>query len=67
LRPRAASAAWRARHATSRALSAFGKDRIIVETVGVGQNSSISCAWPTPSRRARPEAGDTIQAVKAGL
>jgi len=46
-------------------LEAFGFDRILIETVGVGQTSSTS-----PDRRNHrivlvPESGDGIQTLKA--
>ncbi len=51
-----------------KALDAFGKDVIIVETVGVGQTElEIIGAVDTILVVMVPEAGDTIQTMKAGL
>ncbi len=51
-----------------KALDAFGKDVIIVETVGVGQTElEIIEAVDTILVVMVPEAGDTIQTMKAGL
>ena len=51
-----------------RLLDAFGKDIIIVETVGVGQTElDIIKAVDTVLVVLVPEAGDTIQTMKAGL
>ncbi len=50
------------------ALDAFGKDIIIVETVGVGQSTlDISEVSDTTVVLLTPESGDSIQAMKAGL
>lgn len=50
------------------ALDAFGKDYIIVETVGVGQSTfDISEISDTTVVLLTPESGDSIQAMKAGL
>ena len=50
------------------ALDAFGKDYIIVETVGVGQSAlEISEISDTTVVLLTPESGDSIQAMKAGL
>tara|TARA_B100000029_G_scaffold516796_1_gene634366 strand:- start:4560 stop:5495 length:936 start_codon:yes stop_codon:yes gene_type:complete len=50
------------------ALDAFGKDYIIVETVGVGQSAlDISEISDTTVVLLTPESGDSIQAMKAGL
>ena len=50
------------------ALDAFGKDVIIVETVGVGQSTlDISEVSDTTVVLLTPESGDSIQAMKAGL
>ena len=50
------------------ALDAFGKDVIIVETVGVGQSTlDISEVSDTTVVLLSPESGDSIQAMKAGL
>jgi LAO/AO transport system kinase len=49
-------------------LGAFGKDTVIVETVGVGQSEfDIMRLAHTVVVVLVPEAGDTIQAMKAGL
>lgn len=49
-------------------LDAFGQDIIIVETVGVGQTElDIVEAADTTVVLLVPEAGDTVQAMKAGL
>lgn len=49
-------------------LDAFGKDIILVETVGVGQTElDIMEAVDTTIVALVPEAGDTIQTMKAGL
>jgi len=49
-------------------LSAFGKDFILVETVGVGQTElDIMQNADTTVVILTPEAGDTIQTMKAGL
>jgi LAO/AO transport system kinase len=49
-------------------LEAFGKDIILVETVGVGQTElDIVETADTTVVLLVPEAGDTIQAMKAGL
>lgn len=58
----------RAARDVARLLSAFGKDIVIVETVGVGQNEfDIMRLADTVVVVLVPEAGDTIQAMKAGL
>lgn len=50
------------------ALSAFGFDRIIIETIGVGQMElDIIDACDTVVVTLVPESGDAIQAMKAGL
>ena len=50
------------------ALDAFGKDVIIVETVGVGQSTlDVSEVSDTTVVLLTPESGDSIQAMKAGL
>jgi LAO/AO transport system kinase len=58
-------------HATqdiARLLEAFGKDLIVVETVGVGQSEfDIMRLADTVVVVLVPEAGDTIQTMKAGL
>jgi len=49
-------------------LDAFGKDFVLVETVGVGQTElDIMEATDTTVVILVPEAGDTIQTMKAGL
>ena len=49
-------------------LSAFGKDFVLVETVGVGQTElDIMENVDTTAVILVPEAGDTIQTMKAGL
>ena len=49
-------------------LDAFGFDRVIVETVGVGQSElEIAGAADTTAVVLTPESGDSIQAMKAGL
>ena len=51
-----------------RLLDAFGKDLILVETVGVGQTElDIMESVDTVVVILVPEAGDTVQAMKAGL
>jgi LAO/AO transport system kinase len=52
----------------ARLLAAFGKDIVVVETVGVGQNEfDIMRLADTVVVVLVPEAGDTIQTMKAGL
>ncbi len=52
----------------ARLLAAFGKDIVIVETVGVGQNEcEIMRLAQTVVVVLVPESGDTIQTMKAGL
>jgi LAO/AO transport system kinase len=49
-------------------MDAFGFDRVIVETVGVGQSElDIAAAADTTVVVLVPESGDGIQAMKAGL
>jgi LAO/AO transport system kinase len=49
-------------------LDAFGFDRILVETVGVGQSElDIAAASDTAVVILVPESGDSVQAMKAGL
>lgn len=49
-------------------LDAFGFDRILVETVGVGQSElDIASAADTTVVIVVPESGDSVQAMKAGL
>jgi LAO/AO transport system kinase len=51
-----------------RAMDAFGKDVILVETVGVGQvELDVAEACDTTVVILVPESGDSIQAMKAGL
>jgi LAO/AO transport system kinase len=58
----------RATRDMTRLLEAYGKDAIIVETVGVGQGElDIMRLAHTVVVVLVPEAGDTIQAMKAGL
>jgi LAO/AO transport system kinase len=49
-------------------LDAFGFDRVIIETVGVGQSElDIAAAADTTVVVLVPESGDGVQAMKAGL
>lgn len=49
-------------------MDAFGFDRVIVETVGVGQSElDVAAAADTTVVVLVPESGDSIQAMKAGL
>ena len=49
-------------------LDAFGFDRVVVETVGVGQSElDIAAAADTTVVIVVPESGDSVQAMKAGL
>lgn len=58
----------RATRDVTRVLDAFGKDVVVVETVGVGQNEfDIMKLAHTVVVVLVPEAGDTIQTMKAGL
>lgn len=58
----------RAARDVARLLDAFGKEIVIVETVGVGQSEfDIMRLAHTVVVVLVPEAGDTIQAMKAGL
>lgn len=58
----------RAAREVARLLAAFGQDAIIVETVGVGQNEfDVLRLADTVVVVLVPEAGDTVQAMKAGL
>ncbi len=58
----------RATRQIARLLDAFGKDRILIETVGVGQTElDIMEVAHTVVVVLVPEAGDTIQVMKAGL
>jgi len=58
----------RAARGVIKLLDAFGKDFVLVETVGVGQTElDIMEATDTTVVILVPEAGDTIQTMKAGL
>lgn len=58
----------RAAREVARLMAAFGHDAVIVETVGVGQNEfDIMRLAGTVIVVLVPEAGDTVQAMKAGL
>ena len=58
----------RAARGVIKLLDAFGKDFVLVETVGVGQTElDIMEATDTTAVILVPEAGDTIQTMKAGL
>jgi len=58
----------RATHHVVQLLDAFGKDFIVVETVGVGQTElDVMGLADTTVVVLVPEAGDTIQTMKAGL
>jgi LAO/AO transport system kinase len=49
-------------------MDAFGFDRVIIETVGVGQSElDVAAASDTTLVVLVPESGDSIQAMKAGL
>lgn len=49
-------------------MDAFGFDRVLIETVGVGQSElDVAAAADTTVVVLVPEAGDAIQAMKAGL
>ncbi len=51
-----------------RALDAFGKDRIIIETVGAGQNEiDVVRAADTVAVLVQPGSGDDVQTLKAGI
>jgi len=51
-----------------RALDAFGKDKIIIETVGAGQNEvDIVRTADTVAVLVPPGSGDTVQTLKAGI
>jgi len=51
-----------------KALDAFGKDRIVVETVGAGQNEiDIVKAADTVAVLVPPGSGDDVQMLKAGI
>ena len=58
----------RAARGVIKLLDAFGKDLIIVETVGVGQTElDIVAAADTTILILVPESGDAIQTIKAGI
>ncbi|MFH5798152.1 methylmalonyl Co-A mutase-associated GTPase MeaB [Haladaptatus sp. CMAA 1911] len=51
-----------------KALDAFGKDKIIIETVGAGQNEiDIVKTADTVAVLVPPESGDNVQMLKAGI
>ena len=51
-----------------RALDAFGKDRIIIETVGAGQSEiDVVRAADTVAVLVQPGSGDDVQTLKAGI
>ncbi|HEY8740336.1 MAG TPA: methylmalonyl Co-A mutase-associated GTPase MeaB [Candidatus Dormibacteraeota bacterium] len=55
------------RHA-ARVLDAFGRDYVILETVGVGQSElEVSSVCDTTVVVVNPRQGDEIQAIKAGI
>jgi LAO/AO transport system kinase len=57
-----------AAHGVRKLLEAFGKDLILIETVGVGQTElDIVEAADTTVVLLVPESGDTIQTMKAGI
>lgn len=52
----------------AKALDAFGKDKIIIETVGAGQNEiDIVKAADTVAVIVPPQTGDAVQMLKAGI
>lgn len=52
----------------AKALDAFGKDKIIIETVGAGQNEiDIVKAADTVAVIVPPQSGDAVQMLKAGI
>lgn len=58
----------RATHHVVQLLDAFGKDFVVIETVGVGQTElDVMGLADTTVVVLVPEAGDTIQTMKAGL
>ena len=58
----------RAARGVIKLLDAFGKNLVIVETVGVGQSElDIAAAADTTILTLVPESGDSIQAIKAGI
>jgi putative protein kinase ArgK-like GTPase of G3E family len=58
---------WRRRRVAD-VMDAYGFDRVIVETVGVGQSElDIAAAADSTVVVLVPESGDSIQAMKAGL
>ncbi len=51
-----------------KAMDAFGKDRIVVETVGAGQNEiDVVRTADTVAVLVPPGSGDTVQTLKAGI
>jgi len=55
-------------HEVAMVLDAFGKDYVILETVGVGQvELDVTNACDTTVVVLAPESGDSIQAMKAGM
>src|SRR3989442_10533522 len=49
-------------------LDPYGRDVILVETVGVGQSElEISTICDTVGRVLMPESGDAVQSIKAGI
>jgi len=51
-----------------KALDAFGKDKIIIETVGAGQNEiDVVKTADTVAVLVPPESGDNVQMLKAGI
>jgi LAO/AO transport system kinase len=51
-----------------RALDAFGKDRIVIETVGAGQNEiDVVKTADTVAVLVQPGSGDDVQMLKAGI
>jgi len=51
-----------------KALDAFGKDRILIETVGAGQNEiDVVKTADTVAVLVPPESGDNVQMLKAGI
>ena len=58
----------RAARGVIKLLDAFGRNLVIVETVGVGQSElDIAAAADTTILTLVPESGDSIQAIKAGI
>jgi LAO/AO transport system kinase len=49
-------------------LDALGKDYVLIETIGIGQDQiDIACASQTVLTVISPETGDDVQGIKAGL